>query len=91
MKLFLTAVTVAFLAGSAWAQGVGVNETGADPHPSAILDASSTNKGFLPPRMTVTERNEIATVSLKHISSRSMNDFVLLNCSIVEAVLLFAF
>jgi hypothetical protein len=41
------------------AQGVGVNETGASPHASAILDASSTDKGFLPPRMTTAQRNAI--------------------------------
>jgi len=33
---------------------VAINETGADPHPSAMLDVSSTNKGVLIPRMTAT-------------------------------------
>ena len=46
---------------SVWSQGIGVNETGAAPHPAAILDASSTTKGFLPPRMTTTQRNNIPT------------------------------
>jgi len=41
------------------AQGVGVNETGENPHPSAILDASSTSKGFVPPRMTSVQRDLI--------------------------------
>ena len=45
---------------SAWSQGVGVNETGANPDPSAILDASSTTKGFLPPRMTHAQKNAIS-------------------------------
>ena len=31
------------------------------PDASAILDAESTTKGFLPPRMTTTQRNAIAT------------------------------
>jgi microcystin-dependent protein len=31
------------------------------PDPSAILDLTSTNKGFLPPRMTTTERNAIGS------------------------------
>jgi hypothetical protein len=31
------------------------------PSPSAQLDVTSTNKGFLPPRMTMTERNNITT------------------------------
>ncbi|GAB4321436.1 MAG: hypothetical protein Kow00127_13920 [Bacteroidales bacterium] len=33
------------------AQGVSVNEDGADPDPSAMLDVSSTTKGLLIPRM----------------------------------------
>ena len=48
------------LSVSAWSQGVGINETGANPDASAILDASSTTKGFLPPRMTTSQRNAIS-------------------------------
>jgi len=40
-------------------QGVGINETGADPHPSAVLDASSSSKGFLAPRLTSAQRDAI--------------------------------
>ena len=40
--------------------GVGINSTGAAAHPSATLDVSATNKGFLPPRMTGAQRNAIA-------------------------------
>jgi hypothetical protein len=36
-------------------QNVAVNSTGAAPHTSAMLDVSSNNKGFLPPRMTWTQ------------------------------------
>lgn len=43
---------------SAYAQNVGVG-TGT-PEASAILDVSSTEKGFLPPRMTTAQRNAIA-------------------------------
>ena len=39
--------------------GVGINPTGAAAHPSAVLDASSTTQGFLPPRMTETQRDAI--------------------------------
>ncbi|MDF1696948.1 MAG: right-handed parallel beta-helix repeat-containing protein [Saprospiraceae bacterium] len=39
---------------------VGINTTGTDPHPSAVLDVSSTDKGFLTPRMTSTEKDAIA-------------------------------
>lgn len=31
------------------------------PHASAKLDVSATDKGFLPPRMTASQRNAIAT------------------------------
>lgn len=31
---------------------VSINNNGAPPHPSAMLDVSSSNKGFLPPRMS---------------------------------------
>jgi len=37
---------------------VGIANT--TPDPSALLDVSSTSKGFLPPRMTTTQRNAIA-------------------------------
>lgn len=40
---------------------VGINTTGAQPHESAMLDVSSTTKGFLPPRMTVNQRDIIAS------------------------------
>ncbi|MBC7866634.1 MAG: T9SS C-terminal target domain-containing protein [Gloeobacteraceae cyanobacterium ES-bin-316] len=40
------------------AQSVGIGTT--VPNPSALLDVSSTNQGFLPPRMTTVQRNGIA-------------------------------
>ena len=49
----------AWLATSAYAQGVGINGTGAAADTSAILDLSATNKGFLPPRMTAAQRAAI--------------------------------
>lgn len=38
---------------------VGINSDNSAPDSSAILDAKSTSKGFLPPRMTTTQRNAI--------------------------------
>ena len=35
---------------------LGINTTGATPHPSAMLDVSSTTKGILAPRMTTAQR-----------------------------------
>ena len=46
-----------------YAQGIGINETGAAPDSSAILDASSSDKGFLFPRMTTAQRNNISSPS----------------------------
>ena len=38
---------------------IGVGVSTANIHPSALLDVSSTTKGFLPPRMTYAQRNAI--------------------------------
>jgi uncharacterized protein (TIGR02145 family) len=48
------------LSVTVWSQGVGINETGSNPNPSAILDVESTDKGFLPPRMNLAQRNAIS-------------------------------
>lgn len=42
-------------------QSVGVNTP--TPHSSAVLDVNSTEKGFLPPRMTTAQRDAIASPS----------------------------
>ncbi len=43
----------------AQAGGVSISETGSTPAASAILDVSSTDKGFLLPRMSSTDRDNI--------------------------------
>lgn len=43
------------------AQGIAVNNDGTDPDLSAILDVKSTTKGLLLPRMTLAQRNAIAS------------------------------
>lgn len=43
------------------AQGIAINEDGTDPDGSAILDVSSSDKGFLAPRMTTTQRGGITS------------------------------
>lgn len=40
-------------------QGVVVGTANTNPDPSAILDINSTTKGFLPPRLTLAQRNAI--------------------------------
>lgn len=47
------------MASSSQAQNIAINETGAQPDTSAMLDISSVNKGLLVPRMTTTQMNAI--------------------------------
>ncbi len=55
-KMILSLLVLSFsLIGSA--QNVGIGTT--TPNASAVLDASSTMQGFLPPRMTYAQRNAI--------------------------------
>ncbi len=42
-------------------KNVGINNT--EPASSALVDMTSTTKGFLPPRMTTVQRNDITTPS----------------------------
>ena len=55
-KLFLLLAIVSL--SSAYSQ-VGIGTT--TPHASAALDIESTNKGFLPPRMTTAQRDAISS------------------------------
>jgi hypothetical protein len=59
MRKFTLFLFTALITASAFAQNVGINSDGAAPHPSAQLDVSSTTKGFLPPRMTESQRGLI--------------------------------
>ncbi|MCX6279442.1 MAG: DUF1566 domain-containing protein [Bacteroidetes bacterium] len=63
MKVIYPAVLMLFFAGSMFSQtgGVGINNDGSSPNAKAMLDVSSTNKGFLPPRMTSAQRNSISS------------------------------
>lgn len=47
------------IANYSFAQNVGINNT--TPDNSAMLDVTSTNSGILIPRMTLTQRNAIAS------------------------------
>jgi hypothetical protein len=57
---FLFAILLT-LSTNIFAQGVGINTTGADADASAILDVSSTTQGFLPPRMTEAQKDAISS------------------------------
>ncbi len=55
---FLLFMPIAFVVK---AQNVAINNTGLSANASAILDASSTNKGLLIPRMSKAQKNAIPT------------------------------
>jgi hypothetical protein len=43
-------------------QNVGINNAGAAPHASAMLDVSATNKGLLAPRVALTGKSDLTTI-----------------------------
>ena len=55
MKVIYVTVMMLVFTGSMFAQSVGINDNGSSPNSKAMLDVSSTTKGFLPPRMTTGE------------------------------------
>ena len=62
-KYFSLLLLVCTIQLSALAQNISINATGALPNPSAILDVSSTSKGFLMPRMTSAQRIAITNAA----------------------------
>ncbi|MEP7143433.1 MAG: hypothetical protein ABI707_11205 [Ferruginibacter sp.] len=60
-KLSFTMLLIGQLAfiSKFYGQNIAINEAGSLPDTSAILDVSSTTKGFLTPRMTTTQQNAI--------------------------------
>ncbi len=58
LLLFLTTIILAAFSLNAQ---VRINNDGSQAEVSAILDLKSTNKGFLPPRMTTSQREAIAS------------------------------
>jgi len=61
MKYLFTALVVFISIGISHAQGVAINTDDSDPDASAILDVKSTAQGVLFPRMTIAQRNAIAS------------------------------
>lgn len=57
MKHLIYSLLIIHLAHTAHSQGIGIGTS--TPDSSAKLDVSSTNSGFLPPRMTFQQRNAI--------------------------------
>jgi len=60
MKKLFTLFIISFTI-SASAQAVVINTDGSTADPSAMLDVSSTTKGFLPPRLTYFQKTQISS------------------------------
>ena len=61
MKKLLFLIVMYLLISSVMFAQVGINTDGSQPDNSAMLDVKSTEKGFLPPRMTQVEVNAIVS------------------------------
>jgi hypothetical protein len=61
-KLFI--LLAIFTTFATTAQSVGINADGSVANASAMLDVSSTTKGFLPPRMTYAQREAITSPAI---------------------------
>ncbi len=59
MKKLLSIAFLTACSCAAFSQNIAINESGAQPDTSAMLDISSTTKGLLIPRMTKAEKNAI--------------------------------
>jgi hypothetical protein len=54
--LFVSLIAISFFSFRLSAQNVGINKTGSNPDPSAMLDISAADKGLLIPRMTLAQK-----------------------------------
>ncbi|MEI7424375.1 MAG: hypothetical protein WCK18_19905 [Prolixibacteraceae bacterium] len=62
MKTAILSILFLLLTAMAgFSQNVGINADGSAPDNSAMLDVKSTSKGFLPPRMTMVQRDAITS------------------------------
>ena len=61
MKKLNLLLAIMIMAAVAVGQSVGINANGSAPDASAMLDVSSTSKGFLAPRMTAAQRVAISS------------------------------
>jgi division protein CdvB (Snf7/Vps24/ESCRT-III family) len=63
MKIYIQIILLYLCSFTVSNAQVGINASGTPPHTSAMLDVSSTTKGFLPPRMTTAQRIAISTTA----------------------------
>ncbi|UEG49584.1 hypothetical protein LK994_13160 [Ferruginibacter lapsinanis] len=57
--VLIVSLLLIFTISNSYGQNIAINDNGAMPDTSAMLDVSSTSKGLLAPRMTTTQRNNI--------------------------------
>ncbi|MCX7954045.1 MAG: tail fiber domain-containing protein [Bacteroidales bacterium] len=63
MKKFMSITLIALFIYNLVYSQISISETGTDPHASAMLDISSSNKGLLVPRITLTQTTSPSPVS----------------------------
>lgn len=61
MRRLISLAVMLLISGTITFAQVGINSDNSIPNGSAMLDVKSSNKGLLPPRMTKSNRNSIAT------------------------------
>ncbi|MCH8318428.1 MAG: hypothetical protein IIA88_08000, partial [Bacteroidetes bacterium] len=64
LKVIVSLLIIISNGVNCFSQGISINTTNAPPDTSAILDVASANKGLLIPRMTTTQRDNIASPAL---------------------------
>lgn len=78
--VFYTLMFALLLGSSDGIAQVGINNDGSSPDNSAMLDVKSSTKGFLPPRMTSTQRSAMVSPAIGLVIFNSdCNDIQLFN------------
>ncbi|MEO6454973.1 MAG: tail fiber domain-containing protein [Ginsengibacter sp.] len=75
-KFFLISIITNLFFASSYAQSIGITNDGLAPHPSAMLDVRSADKGLLIPRVALTGTNDLSTISFPATSLLVFNTVV---------------
>lgn len=63
IRIIILVSIVLVFSKTSFSQNVGINNSGANPDGSAMLDVNSTDKGVLIPRVSLTGTNDLTTIS----------------------------